>query len=287
MSNNLRDVCIGDPFIPCPSPKHWIRNHHWTKSLTLTAPPNASPLAFSHDPTVATTLHELHIEHPIYLTLKPAGAKSRRHWLHDIAVRNKHLRTLTLYGPGPTGFAPQHITPFRISDYFDLGTKTLPQLEITSLTLRHFTLSDAELGQLLKSCPKLTRLELQHVVLVNSPALGPLYGLRELVLVRTRPTAWLNCVLSGVHTLVMKGDVRPSNRDTQAAVWTVTLDEFERLVLGMPLLLTVKVDRITIVAQNHRRRRILQHHGVRQVFNNAQVDLSEHFPKAVVLPYTH
>ncbi|KAG0362335.1 hypothetical protein BG005_005989 [Podila minutissima] len=287
MPNNLGDVCIGDPFIPCPSPKYWIRNHSGTKSLTLTAPPNASPLAFSHDPTVTTTLHELHIKHPIYLALKPAGAKSRRHWLHDMAVRNKHLGTLTLYGPGPTGFAPQHITPFQISNYFDLGTKALPQLEITSMTLRHFTLSNAELGQLLKSCPKLTRLELQQVVLVNSPALGPLYGLRELVLVRTRPTAWLNRVLSGVHTLVLKGDVNPPTRGTQDAVWPVSLDKFERLVLGMPLLHAIKVDRITIAVQDLKYRRVLQHHGVRQVFKNAQIDLSEHFPKAVVLPYKY
>ncbi|KAG0025521.1 hypothetical protein BGZ82_009974 [Podila clonocystis] len=287
MSGTVIAVCIGDPFIPCPSPKDWARNHGGTKSLTLTAPPNASPLAFSHDPIVVTTLHELHIKHPIYLSLKPASAKSRRHWLHDMAVRNKDLETLTLYGPGPASFVPQLITPFRISDYFDLGNTALPNLEITALTLRHFTLSNAELGQLLRFCPRLTRLELQHVVLVNSPALGPLYGLRELVLVRTRPTSWLNRVLSGVNTFVLKGDVDPPTRETHDVVWPVSLDAFERLVLGMPLLFTVIVDRITFAAQDFRHHRVLQHHGVRQVFKNAQVDLSEHFPKALVLPYKY
>ncbi|KAF9314290.1 hypothetical protein BG003_004342 [Podila horticola] len=287
MSNTVCAVCIGDPFIPCPSPKDWARNHRGTRSLTLTAPPNASPLAFGHDPTIVTTLHELHVKHPIYLTLKPASSKSQRHWLHDMAVRNKHLETLTLYGPGPTGFNPQHITPFKISDYFELGSKALPQLEITALTLRHFTLSDAELGQLFRFCPKLTRLELQHVVLVNSPALGPLYGLRELVLVWTKPTAWLNRVLSGVHTLVLKGDVSPPTRETQDAVWPMFLHDFERIVLSMPLLLTVMIDRVTFAAQDLKHHRVLQHHGVVQVFKNAQVDLSEHFPKAVVLPYKY
>ncbi|KAG0012989.1 hypothetical protein BGZ81_001282, partial [Podila clonocystis] len=250
MSDTVIAVCIGDPFIPCPSPQDWARNHRGTKSLTLPAPPNASPLAFSHDPIVVTTFHELHVKHPIYLALKPTSAKSRCHWLHDMAVHNKDLETLTLYGPGPTSFVPQLITPFRISDYFDLGIKALPNLEITALTLRHFTLTDTELGQLLRFCPRLTRLELQHVVLVNSPALGPLYGLRELVLVCTKPTAWLNRVLSGVHTLVLKGDANPPTRETHDMLWPVSLDAFERLVLGMPLLFTVKIDRVTFAVQD-------------------------------------
>lgn len=286
MSNNVGVVCIGDPFTPCLSPREWVKNHHGTKSLILITPPTANPLAFSHDLTVATTLRELHVKNPVYLALKLAGAKSPRHWLHDIAMNNRSLEKLTLYGPGSTGLEPQQIAPFKISNYFELGGKALPCLQITTLTLRHFVLSDTELGQLFKFCPKLTHLELEHVVLVSDTSRMALYkGLRELVLIRTKPTARLNQVLSGVHTLVLKCDVDLPTKLTKSNFWKLSLEDLDTMVLGMPLLTTIKVDRVAFVEQYPEQASAVTHDGVLQVFKNVHSDLSPHFPRAVILPY--
>lgn len=286
MSNHLGTVCIGDPFTPCLSPREWVKNHRGTKSLILTAPPTANPLAFSHDLTVVTTLRELHVKNPVYLSLKLAGAKSPLHWLHDIAINNRSLEKLTLYGPGSTGLEPQQIARFKISNYFEFGSQALPSLQTTALTLRHFILSDTELGQLLKFCPKLTHLELEYVVFVSDTSRMALYkGLRELVLVQTKPTARLNHVLSSVHTLVLKCDVDPPTKLTKNNFWKLSIGDFDTMVLGMPLLTTVKVDRVAFVEQYPEHASAMPHDNILQVFKNVHSDLSAHFPRAVILPY--
>ncbi|KAF8924570.1 hypothetical protein BGZ52_008043, partial [Haplosporangium bisporale] len=81
-------VCLGDPFIPGPSPEEWARNHHRAQSLTLSAPTFTSMTPFKYDINVVKTLRELHVKNPVYLGLR-LGAPSSHHWLHDMATRNR------------------------------------------------------------------------------------------------------------------------------------------------------------------------------------------------------
>ncbi|KAI9242311.1 MAG: hypothetical protein BYD32DRAFT_457138 [Podila humilis] len=189
MFNNVGAVCIGDPFTPCPSPREWLKNHHGTKSLILTTPTTANPLAFSHDLTVATTLRELHVKNPVYLALKLASAKSPRHWLHDIAMNNRSLEKLTLERYLQNGFVQR----------------------------------------------------------------------------------------------ASRAD--PPTKLTKSNFWKLSLEDLDTMILGMPLLTTVKVDRVAFVEQYPGQASVVPHDGVLQVFKNVHSNLSSHFPRAVILPY--
>lgn len=277
-------VCLGDPSIPAPSPVDWARVHGKTTSLTLSAPTSINGTIFKYDLTVAKTLRELHIKHPDYLGLR-LGATSSRHWLHDVAVCNQFLETLTIYGPGALGLAYTQIVPFKISNYFG-HSSALPCLEIQSLTLRHFILSDTELNNLLTFCPKLSRLELEHVSLVSeSHMLLPHNGLAEIVLVKTTPTLRLIQVLAGVRTVVLKGAVDPATSSSRDTHWRISRPLFDRFILGMPLLETVKIDRVDFLMEDVQRRTNTNHPRVKNIFKTADMKLVGYFPNAVVQPY--
>lgn len=88
------------------------------------------------------------------------------------------------------------------------------------LALKNFDLSGAELGKTLRSCPCLTRLELEHVSLSENyvPANdleNHAEGLRELLLVNTKPMAWFCDLLQKVHTLEPRGGANPTR-----SMWT-------------------------------------------------------------------
>ncbi|KAF9368599.1 hypothetical protein CPB97_004453, partial [Podila verticillata] len=285
-ANPVRDVgvvCLGDPSIPGPSPDEWARNHHRAQSLTLFAPTFTSMTPFKYDINVVKTLRELHVKHPVYLGLR-LGAPPSHHWLHDMAARNRSLERLTLYGPGAPGVANTMIS-FKISNYFGAA---LPHLSIQSLTLRHFHLSDLELHNLLMFCPKLTRLELEHVYLRDETTfLLPHNGLQEVVLVKTTPTKRLIQVMPGVHTLVLKGDVDPPSSakpEYHGTLWRIARDGFDKLVLGMPLLETVKVERVDFRREDLKTQPGALHDNVRYVFKAADIKLHEYFPNAEFQP---
>ncbi|KAG0090295.1 hypothetical protein BGZ93_003638 [Podila epicladia] len=283
-------VYIGNPSILSPSPSEWAKNHCKTRSLILSAPTSANMTTIECDLTLVKTLRELHVTHPVYLDLSLAPNPSR-HWLFDMVKRNQSLEKLTLYGPGNTGCAHAPILPFKMLNYFSLGrgSRAVLGLSIQSLTLRHFIVSDTELNNLLTLCPKLTRLELERVDLVTeSHILLSHNGLQEIVLAQTTPTPWLIQVLAGVHTLVLKGDVDPPIGDeTRGTRWRISRNGFERLVLGMPLLLTVKTDRVNFREEDLRTARSATHPRVLQVFKTADINLIGYFPKAVIEPYKY
>ncbi|KAG0010710.1 hypothetical protein BGZ82_003311, partial [Podila clonocystis] len=143
------------------------------------------------------------------------------------------------------------IVPFKISNYFN---KVLPSKK--SLTLRHFILSDTELDQLLMLCPHLTYLQLEHVNLATEcpTRLLPYNPLRKVVLLKTTPTRRLIQVPAGVEILVFKGDIHPpvSALHQNTTRWEIRRDAFDRLVLGAPLLKTVKIDRVDFVPKDRR-----------------------------------
>ncbi|KAG0010461.1 hypothetical protein BGZ81_002761 [Podila clonocystis] len=282
-------VYIGDPSTLGPSPDEWVRNHRQTRSLTLSSPDFATRSTFKSDVAVVRTLRELHVKHPLYLDLKSAD-KSSHHWLHDMAIRNTVLETLTLYGPGAPGvqslpgLAQAQIVPFKISNYFG---KVLPSMK--SLTLRHFILSDTELDQLLMFCPHLTCLQLEHVNLVTEcpTRLLPYNSLRKVVLLKTTPTRRLIQVLAGVEMLVFKGDIYPpvSALHQNTTFWEISRDTFDRLVMGMPLLETVKIDRVDFVPKDRGIPGVVTHSVVTRVCKSATMDLESYFPNASVETY--
>ncbi|KAG0025522.1 hypothetical protein BGZ82_009975 [Podila clonocystis] len=283
-------VCIGNYSIPGPSPSEWARNHRETRSLTLSAPASTNITTLEYDLTLVKSLRELHIKHPVYLS-HPLAPNPSHHWLFDVAKRNRSLEKLTLYGPGSPGFAHAPILPFKMSNYFNFGdgSRAVLSLSIQSLTLRHFILTDTELNNLLALCPKLTHLELECVNLVTeSHKLLPYNSLQEIVLVHTAPTPWLILVLAGVHTLVLKGDEDPPVGDeARGTCWRISRNDFEKLVLGMPLLLTVKTDRVDFREEDLRIAKGATHPGVLQVFKTTDINLIGYFPKAVVEPYKY
>ncbi|KAF9016872.1 hypothetical protein CPC16_002961 [Podila verticillata] len=283
LASDIGAVCLGDPSIPGPSPVDWVWVHHKTTSLTLFAP-TLNGTMFKYDLTVVKTLRELHVKHPDYLGLR-LGATSSRHWLHDVAVSNQLLETLTLYGPEVPGLSQTQIVPFKISNYFG-HSSVLPSLAIQSLTLRHFILSDTELNNLLTFCPKLTRLELEHVSLVSeSHMLLPHNGLAEIVLVKTTPTLRLIQVLAGVRTVVLKGAVDPVTSSSRGTHWRISRPLFDRLILGMPLLETVKIDRVDFLVEDVQRHTGTNHPQVKNVFKTADMKLVGYFPNAGAQPY--
>lgn len=286
---NLGAVYIGNPSIPGPSPEDWVKNRCQTRSLTLSSPGFATRATFKSDVTAVRTLHELHVKHPFYLDLKP-DAKSSHHWLYEIAVRNPALETLTLYGPGAPGVRGSHglaqarIVPFKISNYFG---KVLPSMK--SLTLRHFILSDIELDQLLTFCPHLTHLQLEHIDLETlcPTKLLPYNSLREVVLLKTTPTRRLIQVLAGVERLVIKGDINPpvSSLHQNTTRWEIRRDTFDRLVLGMPLLETVKIDRVDFVSKDREIPGLVTHSMVTRLCMSAAMNVDGYFPNAEVETY--
>ncbi|KAF9278046.1 hypothetical protein BGZ74_003181 [Mortierella antarctica] len=288
-ATNLGVVCIGNPSIPGPSPDEWVRNHRQTRSLTLSSPDFATRTTFKDDVTVVSTLHALHVKHPFYLDLKSAD-KPSHHWLHEMAERNPALETLTLYGPGAPGVrglpgpAQTQIVPFKISNFFG---RVLPSMK--SLTLRHFVLSDTELDKLFTFFPLLMRLQLEHVTIVTEcpTKLLPYNSLREIVLLKTTPTRRLIQVLAGVEMLVLKGDINSpvSALHQNTTRWEIRRDIFDRLVLGMPLLETVKIDRVDFVPKDREIPRIVTHCEVTRVCKSAAMDLEDYFPNAVVETY--
>ncbi|KAI9235436.1 MAG: hypothetical protein BYD32DRAFT_438332 [Podila humilis] len=252
LASDIGAVCLSDPSIPSPSPVDWVWVHHKTTSLTLFAP-TLNGTMFKYDLTVVKTLRELHVKHPAYLGLR-LGATSSRHW------------------PLP-GLSQTQIVPFKISNYFG-HSSVLPSLAIQSLTLRHFILSDTELNNLLTFCPKLTRLELEHVSLVSeSHMLLPHSGLAEIVLVKTTPTLRLIQVLAGVRTVVLKGAVDPVTSSSRGTHWRISRPLFDSLILGMPLLETVKIDRVDFLVEDVQRHTGTNHPQVKNVFKTADMKL--------------
>ncbi|KAF9370957.1 hypothetical protein CPB97_002337 [Podila verticillata] len=287
--DDAKAFCIGDPSIPGPSSNEWAKTHREAKSLTLSASTATTTNITEYNLTVVKTLREIHVKHPLYLGLKLASATTSRHWLHDMAVRNRSLEKLTLHGPGSPEFVYTQIVPFKISNYFGHGSKALLRLSIQSLSLRHFILSDTELDNLLNFCPRLKRLELEHVCFeTESNKLLPHNGLQEIVLTKTEPTLRLLQVLAGVHTFVLKGHVDPPVSLSRMDIrWRISRYLFERYILGMSLLLTVKLDRVDFLLEDLRKDTDAIHDRVVKVFNTEGINIRAYFPKAVIKPYWH
>lgn len=270
-----------------PSPDEWARNHRQTRSLTLSSVASTDLKTFDYDITVVTTLHELHVKRPVYLHLK-LDTKSSHHWLNDMAVRNESLEKLTLYGLDTPVLASAHIVPFKISNYFNRAEQDLHFLRIKSLTLRCFSLSDIELHNILTFCPHLTRLDLEHVTFVDTSTwVLPYNSLREIVLLQTTPTPRLIQFLHGAQTLVLKGNVYPPVWNLYGTCWTVSRNDFEELMMGMPQLKTVMIERVDFYEQDRRTPGDVVHPKVRRVFKNADMNIKGYFPRALLKPFWH
>ncbi|KAG0336164.1 hypothetical protein BG000_006857 [Podila horticola] len=301
---SCRSITIGDPQSEqpsFPSSLDFLTFSSLVGNLTLSPELNRSTMA-QYNPANLSALRELHVMSHICLATPPpalpgGGASSDEnddnydddtpfHWVHKLAVRNRDLRVLSLASHSPFGVAIQRVA-FKISNYFR-KSPDLTNLELTSLKLRYFALSAHQLANLLQFCPKPTRLELEHVDLgCNSPRLQAHAGrLQELVLLQTLPTAWfLQTLGGGVKTLVLKGHIRPATVQpaTQGIRWTIPLAEFNRLMMTMPLLVTLTVDRVGMDIPSNGEKRA--HPKVREVFATEGIEFGNHFVNAKVLPY--
>ncbi|KAF9308953.1 hypothetical protein BG003_010375 [Podila horticola] len=296
---SCRSITIGDPQSEQPSfptSLDFPTFSSFVGNLTLSPELNRSTME-QYNPVNLSALRELHVmSHICLATLPPAlpgsGASSDKnddnydddtplHWLHKLAVRNWNLRVLSLASHSPFGVAIQRAA-FEISNYFR-ESPDLTSLALASLKLHYFALSAHQLANLLQFCPKLTRLELEHVDLgCNSPRLQAHAGrLQELVLLQTLPTAWfLQTLGGGVKTLVLKGHIRPA---TQGIRWTIPRAEFNRLMMTMPLLATLTIDRVGMDIPSNGEERA--HRKVREVFATEGIEFGNHFVNAKVLPY--
>ncbi|KAG0351366.1 hypothetical protein BG005_009170 [Podila minutissima] len=299
-----RSITIGDRQSrgEFPGPGDWPAFSSFVGKLTIGTDLTHRTMA-QYNPANLSKLQELHVMNHVCLAtptpnILPGSAPSDNkdntplHWLHHLAARNPGLKVLSLVSHSPFNVAIQ-AAAFKISNYF--RRPTLKCLPLTSLKLRYFTLSAAEMANLLQFCPALERLELEHVRLEigHSPQqkarlMTHAGQLQKLVLLQTLPTSWLVQILYGVRHLALKGSVHPATTTvfaTQGIQWTLPRAEFNRLMLMMPQLKTVAIDRVGMDVPSNGDER--PHRTVRTVYTTEGIEFGNHFVNAKELPYVH
>ncbi|KAG0013291.1 hypothetical protein BGZ82_002185 [Podila clonocystis] len=278
-----RSITIGDLHSrgEFPDPRDWPAFSGNLGKLIIGTALTLSSMA-QYNPANLSKLQELHVMNHVCLA---THTQSTFHWLHHLAARNPGLQFLSLVSHAPFNVAIPRAA-FKISNY--IRRPALTSLALTSLKLRYFTLSAIELAHLLQFCPELTRLELEHVGLEGgqSPQLKAQAGrLQELVLLQTLPTGWFVQILAGVRALVLKGHIQPAALlpSTQRIKWTLPRAEFNRLMMTMPRLETVTVDRVGMDIPSNGDER--PHPTLRTVYATEGIDFGSHFVNAKVLPY--
>ncbi|KAG0320871.1 hypothetical protein BG000_003421 [Podila horticola] len=270
--SSYRTTHIGDPARYLPVPADWTTLSRNMRSLTIDTSNLTNTILSDHDRFWIENLRKLNVMKHICLDSPgPRGnAPSNRHWLHDLVAKNRRLKALALVGFSAQAGAFDPVNArFRISDYFNFASPKLTSLKLTMLALKNFDLSGAELGKTLRSCPCLTRLELEHVSLSQNyvPAEdleNHAAGLRELLLVNTKPMAWFCDLLQK---------------------W-IPCTDFDRLLAGLPRLRSVTIGRFEFDPMVPTNLAPIPRHHVSEVVMNEDVmtNFRPFFPKAKVLP---